>query len=106
LLKKVGSTPERAVLDSDLTSKSDFFNKAWATRLLFIPVAVLRDGRTIRVHYYCTVCDWSANTGQNIDKKQGRVAIDHYLATGHSIHSDNEGQHTGRNEYQIYAALK
>lgn len=34
---------------------------------------------------YCTECDWSVYLGEGEAREVNRLAIEHYVSTGHSI---------------------
>lgn len=37
---------------------------------------------------YCTVCDWSVYLDGSAAREVNRLAIEHYVSTGHSIRSE------------------
>lgn len=59
---------------------------------------------------YCAVCDWTARSDEYTQEEQGRAAINHFLATGHPICSDdpeqNRRQQSESNTYKIAHTLR
>ncbi|KYH23987.1 hypothetical protein HAPAU_40660 [Halalkalicoccus paucihalophilus] len=62
-------------------------------------------GWNSKMRNYCVVCEWSANP-QNRATQQGHPAIEHFLATGHSIASDRQSSDSCDSNYQIQHVLK
>lgn len=56
--------------------------------------------------YYCLVCDWTANTDEPMKKESGQAAIDHYIATGHSIVSEGVYSDASKSDYRVQQVLK
>lgn len=57
------------------------------------------------MRYYCLACTWTAATSESMKNESGQAAIDHHVATGHSIVSESYSD-TSTSDYRVQQVYK